>query len=111
MPRRMSFTPSMNVSSARSRSLLSDAAGMTRSQRSFQTLRPTSRVELNAGPARSVEWRRIVPMPMPSAPARDENQPSSSSCVEPIAYGSGITWSTTFHFSTSRSSVPAGARM
>ena len=80
----------MNVSSAFSRSAPRAEAGMTRIQRSFQTLRPTSRVELKSSPTRNVEWRRIVATEslVPSRPEKDEIQKSSSSWVDPIVYGS-----------------------
>ena len=79
MPILMSSIPFTNVSSAFARSAFSDEAGMTSSQRSFQTLRPTSRVDLKSGPVRIVEWRRIVATEslVPSRPEKDEIQKSA----------------------------------
>ena len=112
MPSLMSLMPFTNFSSAFSRFWFSAEAGMTSIHLSFQTLRPTRRVDLKLSPTRSVEWRRIVATEslVPSSPEKDEIQRTSSSWVDPMEYGSGRTWSTTFHL-TSLRSFPAGARM
>ena len=76
MPILMSSMPFTNFSSAAARLAFSDEAGMTRIHLSFQTLRPTSRVDLKSSPTRSVEWRRIVATEslVPSRPEKDEIQ-------------------------------------
>ena len=60
MPSLMSLTPDSIRLIALSRSASIAEAGMTMIHLSFQTLRPTRRVDLKSAPARRVEWRRIV---------------------------------------------------
>ena len=86
MPSLTSLTPVSTslIALSRSEASMTDA-GMTRSQRSFQALRPTRRVDLKSAPARSVEWRRIVAVAslVPSSPENVEIQSCASSSVEP----------------------------
>ena len=83
----------MNVLSAFTRSLESELAGMTRSQRSFHTLRPTSRVEVTSFPPQTdiVEWRRIVAASSPAERVDIQSGLPSSPASELLSYGIGIT--------------------